>query len=186
MSVPPPAEGRLSDLPAVIVITGAMAAGKSSVAEALSRRLPVAAHVRGDMFRRFIVSGQAPMDPPLSEQARAQLELRHSLAAQAADGYAAAGITAVVQDLLLENDLVRFTRRVRTRPCYAFILTPDADTLAARDDARHKHTYREWTAGELDAAARSTTGGLHVDSTGWTVEETVSYLLDHLDEARTP
>lgn len=138
------------------------------------------------MFRRFIVRGQASMAPPLSEQARGQLELRHSLAAQAADGYAAAGITAVVQDLLLENDLVRFTQRVRTRPCYAFILTPDAATLAARDRDRHQHTYQEWTAEGFDAAARSTTGGLQVDSTGWGVEETVNYLLDHLEEARRP
>lgn len=168
-----------------MVITGAMAAGKSSVAEALSRRLPIAAHVRGDQFRRWIVSGQAPMDPPLSEQARYQLDLRHTLAAQAADGYADAGITAVVQDLLLGPDLIRFTQRVRTRPCYAFILVPDTATLAARDRHRHKRTYGEWTPDVLAAAARSTTGGLQVDSTGWTVADTVTYLLDHLDQART-
>ena len=71
------------------------------------------------------------MDPPLSAVGRTQLDLRHTLAAQAADTYAAAGITAVVQDILLGPDLERFTAQVRTRPCYAVVLTPDAATLAA-------------------------------------------------------
>ena len=47
--------------PAVVLITGIMGAGKSSVAQALAERLPKAAHVRGDAFRRFIVSGGEPM-----------------------------------------------------------------------------------------------------------------------------
>ncbi|MFE4593275.1 hypothetical protein [Streptomyces laurentii] len=40
--------------PAVVLITGVMAAGKSTVAELLARRLPRAAHVRGDLFRRMM------------------------------------------------------------------------------------------------------------------------------------
>ncbi|MDQ0375539.1 AAA family ATPase [Cellulomonas humilata] len=178
--MPPP----LSEPAAVLVVTGAMAAGKSTVADALARSFPLAAHVRGDMFRRFVVSGQASMDPPLSAVGRTQLDLRHSLAAQAADTYAAAGITAVVQDILLGPDLERFTAQVRTRPCYAVVLTPDAATLADRDAARHKRGYGAWTPEKFAAAARETPGGLHVDTTGWTVAETVRHVLDHLDDAR--
>lgn len=136
------------------------------------------------MFRRFVVSGQASMDPPLSAQARAQLDLRHALAARAADTYAAAGITAVVQDILLGPDLARFTASLRTRPRYAVVLVPDAAALAARDAARHKQAYGAWTPDEFAAAARETPGGLHLDTTGWTVEETVAQILDRLDEAR--
>ncbi|MHA7132511.1 AAA family ATPase [Oerskovia turbata] len=168
----------------VLVVTGAMASGKSTVAEALARSFPRAAHVRGDMFRRFIVSGQASMDPPLSAAGRALLDLRHTLAAQAADTYAAAGFTAVVQDILLGPDLARFTASVRTRPCYAVVLTPDAAELAARDAARHKQAYGGWTPDEFAAYARETPGGLHLDTTGWTVAETVRQILDRLDEAR--
>ncbi|WP_329202698.1 AAA family ATPase [Streptomyces sp. NBC_01435] len=43
--------------PAVVLITGVMASGKSTVAQALAERLPRAAHVRGDVFRRMVVSG---------------------------------------------------------------------------------------------------------------------------------
>ncbi|KQR08614.1 AAA family ATPase [Cellulomonas sp. Leaf334] len=168
----------------VIVVTGAMAAGKSTVADALARSFPLAAHVRGDVFRRFVVSGQASMDPPLSPAGRAQLDLRHTIAARTADAYAAAGITAVVQDILLGPDLARFTAQVQTRPCYAVVLAPSAETLAARDAARHKRGYGAWTAQEFADAARQTPGGLHVDTTGWTVAETVRQILDHLDDAR--
>lgn len=38
-------------LPDVILITGAMAAGKSSLAHALAERLPQSVHLRGDIFR---------------------------------------------------------------------------------------------------------------------------------------
>lgn len=43
----------------VILITGNMAAGKSSVAQALAERLPQSIHPRGDVFRRMIVNGRA-------------------------------------------------------------------------------------------------------------------------------
>jgi dephospho-CoA kinase len=42
----------------IIAVTGAMAAGKSTVAQLIAERLPRAVHVRGDVFRRMIVSGR--------------------------------------------------------------------------------------------------------------------------------
>ena len=95
-----------------VVITGAMAAGKSTIAQGLPARLPRAVHVRGDVFRRMIVSGRAAMDAPLGEAARAQLRLRHRLAALVTDEYVRAGFTAVVQDLYLGDDLPDFLRRL--------------------------------------------------------------------------
>ena len=46
---------------AVVVITGIMASGKSTVAEALAKRFAKAVHLRGDIFRRMVVSGRAEM-----------------------------------------------------------------------------------------------------------------------------
>ncbi len=63
------------------------------------------------------------------------------------------------QDILLGPDLARFTARVRTRPCFAVVLTPDATTLAARDAGRHKQAYGAWTPEEFAAAARATPAG---------------------------
>jgi chloramphenicol 3-O-phosphotransferase len=47
----------------VIVVTGVMAAGKSTVAQRLAERLPRAVHIRGDVFRRMIVTGRAEPTP---------------------------------------------------------------------------------------------------------------------------
>ena len=69
----------------VIVITGAMATGKSTVADLLAIRLPKSVHIHGDMFRRMVVSGRADMTPNPSTDAIAQLNLRYDLAAMAAD-----------------------------------------------------------------------------------------------------
>ena len=42
----------------LVVITGIMASGKSTIAQALAERLPASAHVRGDHYRRSIVNGR--------------------------------------------------------------------------------------------------------------------------------
>jgi chloramphenicol 3-O-phosphotransferase len=149
----------------VVVITGAMAAGKSTIAQGLAQRLPRAAHVRGDAFRRMIVSGRASMDPPLSDAAVAQLHLRHRLAALVADEYVAAGITAAVQDLYLGDDLVRFLRLLSSRPIHVVVLAPQAEVLAARDLARGSSGYGAWSAEEFHEALLDETPSLGLSST---------------------
>lgn len=41
---------------AMILITGIMASGKSTVAQLLAERLDRSVHLRGDMFRKMIVN----------------------------------------------------------------------------------------------------------------------------------
>src|SRR5262245_29310698 len=69
----------IANLPRIILITGNMASGKSSVAQALAERLPKSVHLRGDLFRRMIVNGQAEMGFTLSAEAERQLFLRYQL-----------------------------------------------------------------------------------------------------------
>jgi chloramphenicol 3-O-phosphotransferase len=176
---------------AVVLITGIMAAGKSTVAEALAARLPRAAHVRGDVFRRMVVSGREEMSPEASDGALAQLDLRHRLAATVADGYAEAGFTAVVQDIVLGEHLPRFVSRVRTRPLYVVVLAPSADTVREREARRAKTGYAGgWAVEGFDRVLREETPriGLWLDSSGLTVEETVDAILAGLGraEAGTP
>ena len=42
--------------PSIILITGIMAAGKSTIAQALAEALPKSVHLRGDVFRRIIAT----------------------------------------------------------------------------------------------------------------------------------
>ncbi|MFF1721082.1 AAA family ATPase [Streptomyces sviceus] len=171
----------------VVLITGVMAAGKSTVAQALAERLPRAAHVRGDVFRRMIVSGREDYTPGASGEAVAQLRLRHRLSAATADAYAGAGFTAVVQDVVLGEDLTAYVGLVRTRPLYVVVLAPDAGTVAARETARTKNGYGPaWTVAALDEALRESTPpiGLWLDTSAQTPAQTVEAILAGRERAR--
>jgi len=114
----------------VVLITGVMAAGKSTVGQLLAERLPRAAHVRGDVFRRMLVSGRADVAPDLSDESVGQLRLRYRLSALVADEYADAGFTAVVQDIALGDDLPAWVAMFR-HPPQVVVLAPSAATVHA-------------------------------------------------------
>ncbi|WP_460066227.1 AAA family ATPase [Streptomyces sp. YKOK-I1] len=171
----------------VVLVTGVMASGKSTVAEALAARLPRAAHVRGDVFRRMIVSGREEYVPGAGGEAEAQLRLRYGLSAATADVYAEAGFTAVVQDVVLGPALPAYAGLVRTRPLYVVVLAPDAAAVAAREAGRDKTGYGAgWTVAGLDEELRARTPriGLWLDTTAWTVGETVEAILAGRERAR--
>ena len=46
------------------LITGVMASGKSTTAQALAERLPRCVHLRGDVFRRLILTGRVALPAP--------------------------------------------------------------------------------------------------------------------------
>jgi predicted kinase len=170
----------------VILITGIQAAGKSSVAQAVAERLDRSVHLRGDLFRRMIVNGRAnmgPADPP--PEAVRQLRLRYQLAAQAADAYAEAGFTVVLQDVVLGPYLTEMTAMIRTRPLYVVVLAPRPAAVAERELARRlargKTAYKAGDEGpaELDARLRRETPpiGLWLDTSEQTLEQTGDELL---------
>jgi predicted kinase len=170
----------------VIVVTGIQAAGKSTVAQALAERLERSVHVRGDLFRRMIINGRAEMGPasPPAEAVR-QLRLRYQLAAAAADGYAEAGFTVVLQDIILGAQLTEMIAAIRARPLYVVVLAPRAEVVQAREDtrrlARGKVAYKpgDESAAELDAHFRRETPriGLWVDSSDQSPAQTADEVL---------
>jgi predicted kinase len=171
--------------PRLFVITGIMAAGKSTIAQALAERFDRSVHLRGDTFRRFVVSGRSDMSPNPSPQAMAQLELRYELAAMCADRYVDAGFVTVMQDVILGPMLTRVLDMFRTQPIALVVLAPSPAAVAARDRDRDKVGYRHFTPAELDADLRERTPhrGLWVDSTELTVDETVQQILDNQHDA---
>ena len=171
--------------PRLFVITGIMAAGKSTVAQALAERFDSAVHLRGDTFRRFVVSGRQEMSPDPSPEATAQLALRYELAAMCADRYVDAGFVTVMQDVILGPMLTTVIDMFRTRPIAVVVLAPSPDAVAARERDRAKIGYRGFTPSALDADLRERTPrlGLWIDSTELTIDETVQHILDRKHEA---
>ena len=170
----------------LILITGAMAAGKSTVAEALSRTFERSVHLRGDQFRRAIVRGRVDMSADPSEEAVAQLELRYRLAMAAARAYLAAGFTVVWQDIVIGAHLGRVVADCADLPLHVVVLCPSADVLAQREAGRAKTGYGAITVGALARAVREETPkvGLWLDTSRQTVEETVASISRRLPAAR--
>lgn len=170
----------------VFVITGAMAAGKSTVAELLATRLARSVHVRGDLFRRMVINGREEMTPDPSPEAQAQLDLRYDLAAGAADRFAQAGFDAIVQDVIIGAELRRFVARVQTAERYLVVLSPSVSVLEWREEQRAKTGYVHFSPGAMDRALRAETDriGYWLDSSAQTPEETVDDILAHLEQAR--
>jgi hypothetical protein len=151
-------------LSGVVVITGTTASGKSTVAQALAKRLPRAAHVRGDAFRRMIVSGRAEYTP---------------------------GAAAVVQDVLLGPEPASYVERIRTRPLHVVVLAPSPEAVAkrgaGREAGRPKTGYGPaWTIAGPDAEPRLRTEALGPwpDTSALTVEQTVAAIVTGTERAR--
>lgn len=166
--------------PRLFIITGAMAAGKSTVAQAVAEALPKSVHLRGDVFRKMIVGGAAVMGPVLDPEALAQLKLRHDLACDAARRYHAAGFSVVYQDILIGQHLIEVVARLADLDPRVVVLAPDAETLARRDRDRAKTGYGDGFPPSVlaDALVRETTGiGLWIDSSGMSVDDVVACIL---------
>ena len=166
-----------------ILITGVMAAGKSTVALTLAEHLPKSVHLRGDIFRRMIVNGQAHLGFELTDEAREQLRLRYKIAVRVAREYAGAGFTVVYQDIILGETLSEVVGWFEETPVDVVVLCPDADEVSRRERGRSKTGYA--SADEIaafDSVLRNETPriGFWLDTTGLTPGETVDRIVSQL------
>jgi chloramphenicol 3-O-phosphotransferase len=170
--------------PRIVVITGVMAAGKSTVARALAARWARGAHVEADAFQRMIVSGGVwPTEPGVPEGAAAdQLRLRLRNMCQVAIGFHAAGFTAVLDDIILGERWQQLQADLAGYPISLVVLAPSVAVVQARDRARPQRTVgAAWTE-YLDRELRETMAGhgIWVDSSEMTVDETVDAIVARL------
>lgn len=173
-------------LPQIWVITGLMAAGKSTIAQALAERLPRSVHLRGDAFRKMIVRGREDMTAQASAEALAQLKFRHRLACDVAMAYVSAGFAVVYQDVILGAYLSEIAAWLSPLDTGIVVLNPSLDVLAERDRTRIKRAYGPiWTPQTLnEGLATMPQLGLWLDTSKLSISQTVDRILAAPDIAR--
>lgn len=179
----------LLDVRPVVLITGVSAAGKSTVAELLARRFDRGVHVRGDVFRRMVVSGRHEMTSEPTDEAWSQLRLRYRLGATTADAYHDAGFAVVVQDVVIGRSpardggpvLAEYVAAIRSRPLVVVVLAPRVEIVAEREAGRAKTAYSpEYDSIEaLDRALREEPRiGWWLDNSDQEPAETVDTIIE--------
>lgn len=163
----------------IYLITGLMASGKSTVSDLLAHRLGKAVHLRGDAFRRMIVSGREDMSEIPSPEALSQLDLRYRLTAVAAQMYHQAGFDVVVQDNYYGEMLPYMIALLSPEAVLPVVLCPDVATIKAREAGREKTGYAGFGVESLYQNFMETTPrfGLWLDNSHETPGETVARIM---------
>jgi chloramphenicol 3-O-phosphotransferase len=155
-----------------------MAAGKSSVAEALAQRLDRSVHVRGDLYRRMIVNGRVDMSARPDPEALRQLRLRYRVAASTVRLYHDAGFAVVFQDVIIGPILEEVVALYTDLPLLIVVLCPRPDVIAERERARVKSGYGGVSIEQLqDVLADTPRLGLWIDNSDQTLAQTTDAIL---------
>ncbi len=176
--------------PAIIVVSGIMASGKSTVARLLASRFARGVHVEADALQRMIVSGGTwvgEAGEPSGEAAR-QLRLRLRNMCLLGRSFYEAGFTAVLDDIIIGERWRELQDELRGLPFSLVVLAPSADVvIRERDTGRAKAPQGTSWATHLDRELRATMAGigLWVDSSDQTPEQTVEAILAGLGLDRT-
>jgi predicted kinase len=172
----------------LIVVTGAQAAGKTTVGRAVAGLLPKAIHVDGDDIHGFVVSGEVPYDVPPPPGATEQLLLRYAGAIAVCRVYRSAGFDAVVTDNIfgsaVTDVLTLAFADTTTTELRLVVLDPDPNVLQERERGRAKKGYTESiTVAMLVSAVRDETPrlGLWLDNGGQTVAESAAEIVRRMD-----
>jgi gluconate kinase len=170
---------------AIFLISGTQGAGKSTVGRMLAERFNRGVFIDADDLDRFIVSGRAPIEPPLSADAELQLRLRASHEAMLADLYFGAGFNVVIAEFVLGDRYRQFLTEIKSRPLLLVNLVPSLEVVKKRNEARpNKNVFEPWSP-ILDREIRATMKGigLWIDNSSQSAEETVDEILRRSGEA---
>jgi chloramphenicol 3-O-phosphotransferase len=167
----------------VLVVSGAQAVGKSTVANLLASRFPRGVHVAGDSIRAMVVSGRVDMAPDAPAEARRQLLLRYRASIAVAKLYHDEGFDVVIEDVIIGEMLEQFLALLPWPEVHLVVLNPTADEIARREHLRGKNAYgTNWTVAALIRIVEEETPrlGRWIDSTRQLPEQTVDAILADL------
>jgi len=163
---------------AIYLLNGTQGAGKSTIARLLAARFARGVALDADDLMRHVVSGLAPITPPLSAEAETQLRLRARVACKLADTYFEAGYIVAIAEILVGR-LEHFRSGIKGRPLYLINLAPSLDVVKRRNETReNKNVFEPWSP-ILDRAMRETMSGLGIwlDTSEQSPNDTVDEIL---------
>jgi predicted kinase len=173
--------------PSLIVVTGIMASGKSTVARLLAQRFARGVYIDADALQHMIVAGGVWVDRPgePSGEAAQQLRLRLKNMCLLGRSFSEAGFSVVLNDIIIGERWQHLQEELRGLPFSLVVLAPRLEVVQQRDLERAKDTQGEAWARYLDAEMRRTmTGtGLWIDSSEQTAEETVEDIFQQLQSS---
>ena len=171
-----------SHQPALIMVTGIMAAGKSTIARLLAQRFARGVHIEADVLQQMIVSGGVWVSQPgeLDGEAAQQLRLRLKNMCLLGRSFFEAGFTVVLDDIIVGGRWRHLQEELHGLPFSLVVLAPHVDVVVQqRDMNRSKDPQGHAWATYLDQALRTTMAGIGfwIDTSEQTPEETVEQIL---------
>jgi predicted kinase len=164
--------------PTLFVVSGTQGAGKSTVARLLAERFERGAWVSADALQRMIVAGgRWPEGAAMSGEAERQLWLRLHHACLLGRSFVAAGITAVVDDLVIGTRLDQLLDLLAGEPFVFVMLTPRLEVIRERERERGTALWQQWAFLDDEIRQRTRRLGLWLDSSDQTPAQTVDAIL---------
>jgi predicted kinase len=164
--------------PTLFVVSGTQGAGKSTVAQALARRFGRGAWVSADALQRMIVSGgRWPEGETMSGDAERQLWLRLHHACLLGRSFVAAGISAVIDDIVIGTRLDDLLGMLAGERFVFVMLTPRLEVVRQREQGRGTALWQQWEWLDDEIRTRTRRIGLWLDNSDQTPEETVDEIL---------
>ena len=174
----------------VYLITGMNGAALSNTASLLASRFDKGVHLRGDIFKRMIVSGREDMTDEPTDEAIRQLFLRFKLAAEVAVTYLNNGFHVVLQEECTDTELAHLRRILKQVPVKTVVLCAGEALKRERENFFRKITCLEMPNEKTyeQVVMRADEEVFFLDVTDFSPESAVDYVLGHfscLEEERS-
>jgi predicted kinase len=164
--------------PTLFVVSGTQGAGKSTVAQLLARRFERGAWVSADALQKMIVSGRVwPEGVAMSGAAERQLWLRLKHACLLGRSFVDAGISAVVDDIVVGSRLDELLEHLAGERFVFVMLTPRLEVVRERERERGTALWEQWEWLDDEIRTKTRRIGLWLDNSDQTPDETVNQIL---------